>query len=103
MAICRRRHCRRVRGKADRNPGLQVCCFNEHMTDVAIGLDLGHVRALTRPRTRPRPRDPDLLRLSRYPLDVVKSRLQLQSGKATGADSYTGMVDCFQKIVRNEG
>ncbi|KAI1200168.1 mitochondrial carrier domain-containing protein [Nemania serpens] len=38
-----------------------------------------------------------------YPLDVVKSRLQLQSGKATGADSYTGMVDCFQKIVRNEG
>ncbi|KAI1310746.1 mitochondrial carrier domain-containing protein [Xylaria venustula] len=38
-----------------------------------------------------------------YPLDVVKSRLQLQSGKATGADAYTGMVDCFQKIVRNEG
>ncbi|KAI1178293.1 mitochondrial carrier domain-containing protein [Nemania sp. FL0916] len=38
-----------------------------------------------------------------YPLDVVKSRLQLQSGKGTGADGYTGMMDCFQKIVRNEG
>ncbi|KAI2628566.1 mitochondrial carrier [Hypoxylon sp. NC1633] len=38
-----------------------------------------------------------------YPLDVVKTRVQLQTGKATGADAYTGMLDCFQKIVRNEG
>lgn len=37
-----------------------------------------------------------------YPLDVVKTRVQLQTGKA-GPDGYTGMVDCFQKIVRNEG
>ncbi|KAI1100628.1 mitochondrial 2-oxodicarboxylate carrier 1 [Jackrogersella minutella] len=41
--------------------------------------------------------------LTMYPLDVVKTRVQLQTGKATGADSYNGMVDCFQKIVRNEG
>ncbi|KAI0845814.1 mitochondrial 2-oxodicarboxylate carrier 1 [Daldinia vernicosa] len=41
--------------------------------------------------------------LTMYPLDVVKTRVQLQTGKGTGADSYTGMVDCFQKIVRNEG
>jgi len=38
-----------------------------------------------------------------YPLDVVKTRIQLQSGTATGAEAYTGMVDCFQKIVRTEG
>lgn len=28
---------------------------------------------------------------------------QLQTGKASGAEAYNGMVDCFQKIVRNEG
>ncbi|KAK6580264.1 hypothetical protein PZA11_007286 [Diplocarpon coronariae] len=38
-----------------------------------------------------------------YPLDVVKTRIQLQSGTATGENAYTGMVDCFRKIVRNEG
>ncbi|KAK0382798.1 hypothetical protein NLU13_9893 [Sarocladium strictum] len=38
-----------------------------------------------------------------YPLDVVKTRVQLQTGKASGAEAYNGMVDCFQKIVRNEG
>ncbi|KAH8770591.1 mitochondrial carrier [Hyaloscypha bicolor E] len=38
-----------------------------------------------------------------YPLDVVKTRIQLQQGKGTGADSYNGMVDCFKKIVKNEG
>ena len=38
-----------------------------------------------------------------YPLDVVKTRVQLQTGKGVGADSYNGMLDCFQKIVRNEG
>ncbi|KAI0386299.1 mitochondrial 2-oxodicarboxylate carrier 1 [Hypomontagnella monticulosa] len=41
--------------------------------------------------------------LTMYPLDVVKTRVQLQTGKGTGADAYTGMLDCFQKIVRNEG
>ncbi|KAH8665961.1 2-oxodicarboxylate carrier 2 [Tricladium varicosporioides] len=38
-----------------------------------------------------------------YPLDVVKTRIQLQQGKGTGADSYNGMLDCFKKIVKNEG
>ncbi|KAK4044334.1 mitochondrial carrier domain-containing protein [Parachaetomium inaequale] len=38
-----------------------------------------------------------------YPLDVVKTRVQLQTGKATGVDSYNGMLDCFQKIIRHEG
>lgn len=38
-----------------------------------------------------------------YPLDVVKTRVQLQTGKGTGADHYNGMLDCFKKIVRNEG
>jgi len=38
-----------------------------------------------------------------YPLDVVKTRVQLQTGKGTGADSYNGMLDCFRKIIKNEG
>ncbi|KAJ4424936.1 hypothetical protein N0V82_000440 [Gnomoniopsis sp. IMI 355080] len=38
-----------------------------------------------------------------YPLDVVKTRVQLQTGKGVGADHYNGMADCFKKIVRNEG
>ncbi|KAI1086980.1 mitochondrial 2-oxodicarboxylate carrier 1 [Rostrohypoxylon terebratum] len=41
--------------------------------------------------------------LTMYPLDVVKTRVQLQTGKGAGADSYNGMLDCFQKIIRNEG
>ncbi|KAK2737174.1 hypothetical protein FQN57_000431 [Myotisia sp. PD_48] len=36
-----------------------------------------------------------------YPLDVIKTRVQLQQG--TGPDAYNGMVDCFRKIVKNEG
>ncbi|KAI0133497.1 mitochondrial carrier domain-containing protein [Xylariales sp. AK1849] len=38
-----------------------------------------------------------------YPLDVVKTRVQLQTGKGTGVDSYNGMLDCFQKIIKHEG
>ncbi|PGH27400.1 hypothetical protein AJ80_00878 [Polytolypa hystricis UAMH7299] len=39
-----------------------------------------------------------------YPLDVVKTRVQLQQGTAAaGEEAYTGMVDCFRKIVKNEG
>jgi len=37
-----------------------------------------------------------------YPLDVVKTRVQLQTSTG-GADHYTGMVDCFRKIIKNEG
>jgi len=35
-----------------------------------------------------------------FPVDMVKTRLQNQK---TGQKLYTGGVDCFQKIVRNEG
>ncbi|KAF6220908.1 hypothetical protein HO133_002588 [Letharia lupina] len=38
-----------------------------------------------------------------YPLDVVKTRVQLQQGKGVGGEGYNGMIDCFQKIIRNEG
>jgi len=37
-----------------------------------------------------------------YPLDVVKTRVQLQTGTG-GADHYNGMLDCFRKIIKNEG
>ncbi|KAH8812629.1 mitochondrial carrier domain-containing protein [Xylogone sp. PMI_703] len=38
-----------------------------------------------------------------YPLDVVKTRVQLQQGAGNGQEGYKGMFDCFTKIVRNEG
>ncbi|KAL9119371.1 MAG: hypothetical protein Q9187_004075 [Circinaria calcarea] len=38
-----------------------------------------------------------------YPLDVVKTRVQLQQGKGVGEEGYNGMVDCFRKIIKNEG
>ncbi|KAI9152567.1 hypothetical protein H9P43_009359 [Blastocladiella emersonii ATCC 22665] len=37
-----------------------------------------------------------------YPLDVVKTRFQLQVGKG-GADGYTSIGDCFRKIIKQEG
>ncbi|KAL2913910.1 hypothetical protein HK105_206644 [Polyrhizophydium stewartii] len=37
--------------------------------------------------------------LTMYPLDVVKTRFQIQVGNA----EYKSIVDCFQKIVKNEG
>ncbi|KAI9673791.1 MAG: Mitochondrial 2-oxodicarboxylate carrier 2 [Trizodia sp. TS-e1964] len=38
-----------------------------------------------------------------YPLDVVKTRVQLQTGKTVGTEGYNGMIDCFSKIIKNEG
>jgi solute carrier family 25 (mitochondrial carnitine/acylcarnitine transporter), member 20/29 len=38
-----------------------------------------------------------------YPLDVVKSRLQAQSGGHLTKPRYTGIADCFKKSVREEG
>ncbi|KAJ5714184.1 uncharacterized protein N7483_011365 [Penicillium malachiteum] len=41
---------------------------------------------------------------ARYPLDVVKTRVQLQTGApVAGAEHYNGMVDCFKKIIKTEG
>jgi solute carrier family 25 (mitochondrial adenine nucleotide translocator), member 4/5/6/31 len=38
-----------------------------------------------------------------YPLDTVRRRLMMNAGK-TGADSmYDGTMDCFRKILKNEG
>ncbi|KXJ89864.1 mitochondrial 2-oxodicarboxylate transport protein [Microdochium bolleyi] len=37
-----------------------------------------------------------------YPLDVVKTRVQLQTTKS-GPDHYNGMGDAFKKIIKNEG
>ena len=36
-----------------------------------------------------------------HPLDVVKTRLQVQKAGAVG--NYTSVADCFSKIIRNEG
>jgi len=42
--------------------------------------------------------------LCMYPLDVVKTRLQLQQTRVGGTViHYTGMFDCFRKIVQQEG
>ncbi|KAJ1921518.1 hypothetical protein H4219_000555 [Mycoemilia scoparia] len=40
--------------------------------------------------------------LTMYPLDVAKTRLQLQVGKG-GAGQYTSISDVFSKIVKEEG
>jgi solute carrier family 25 2-oxodicarboxylate transporter 21 len=34
---------------------------------------------------------------------VVKTRIQLQHGMAVGSEGYTGVLDCFRKIVKQEG
>lgn len=36
-----------------------------------------------------------------YPLDTVRRRMMLQSGRAV--KEYTTAVDCFNKILKNEG
>jgi solute carrier family 25 2-oxodicarboxylate transporter 21 len=41
--------------------------------------------------------------VDRYPLDVVKTRIQLQHGKVIDGEGYNGVLDCFRKILRNEG
>ncbi|CAG8671823.1 21727_t:CDS:2 [Cetraspora pellucida] len=38
-----------------------------------------------------------------YPLDVVKTRFQLQVNTNTGGEKYTSVLDCLRKIVKNEG
>lgn len=41
--------------------------------------------------------------LTMYPLDVVKTRIQLQSLPKGHPDTYVNMLDCFVKIIRQEG
>lgn len=38
-----------------------------------------------------------------YPLDTVRRRLMMQSGRSGAEVQYTGTVDCFIKIAKNEG
>ena len=39
--------------------------------------------------------------IASYPLDTVRRRLMMQSGRSDVL--YTGTVDCFNKILKNEG
>jgi solute carrier family 25 (mitochondrial adenine nucleotide translocator), member 4/5/6/31 len=39
--------------------------------------------------------------IASYPLDTVRRRLMMQSGRAD--IMYTGTIDCFKKILKNEG
>lgn len=39
--------------------------------------------------------------ITSYPLDTVRRRLMMQSGRSDVL--YTGTVDCFNKILKNEG
>lgn len=42
-----------------------------------------------------------------HPLDLVKTRLQIQNKKSIGTASnqiyYNGVIDCFRKMYRHEG
>ncbi|KUI61203.1 Calcium-binding mitochondrial carrier protein Aralar1 [Cytospora mali] len=38
-----------------------------------------------------------------YPIDLVKTRLQNQRSAAPGNQLYNNSIDCFRKVVRNEG
>lgn len=38
-----------------------------------------------------------------YPIDLVKTRLQNQRSALPGERLYKNSIDCFQKVVRNEG
>ncbi|KAK8146896.1 hypothetical protein MY1884_002729 [Beauveria asiatica] len=38
-----------------------------------------------------------------YPIDLVKTRLQNQRGAQPGQRLYKNSIDCFQKVVKNEG
>jgi len=38
-----------------------------------------------------------------YPIDLVKTRMQNQRGAIPGQRLYNNSLDCFQKVIRNEG
>lgn len=38
-----------------------------------------------------------------YPLDTVRRRLMMQSGKKGGDIQYTGTMDCIKKMIAQEG
>ncbi|KAG9289102.1 hypothetical protein G9A89_022411 [Geosiphon pyriformis] len=38
-----------------------------------------------------------------YPIDLVKTRMQNQRSKVVGELLYRNSIDCFQKVIKNEG
>jgi solute carrier family 25 aspartate/glutamate transporter 12/13 len=38
-----------------------------------------------------------------YPIDLVKTRMQNQRSKVVGELLYKNSIDCFKKVVKNEG
>merc|ERR1719384_2870009 len=38
-----------------------------------------------------------------YPFDTMQRRLQIEASKPAGEQIYSGMADCFAKILKNEG
>lgn len=38
-----------------------------------------------------------------YPIDLVKTRMQNQRKAAVGQQLYNNSIDCFRKVIRNEG
>ncbi|KAI7781545.1 calcium-binding mitochondrial carrier protein aralar1 [Diaporthe eres] len=38
-----------------------------------------------------------------YPIDLVKTRMQNQRSAAVGQQLYNNSLDCFRKVIRNEG
>ena len=38
-----------------------------------------------------------------YPIDLVKTRMQNQRGSVVGEIMYKHSLDCFFKVIRNEG
>ncbi|OQO08507.1 hypothetical protein B0A48_06377 [Cryoendolithus antarcticus] len=38
-----------------------------------------------------------------YPIDLVKTRMQNQRSSVVGTKLYQNSLDCFQKVIRNEG
>merc|ERR1712098_394857 len=38
-----------------------------------------------------------------YPFDTVRRRLMMQSGRKGAEVTYTGTLDCWKKIAKNEG
>lgn len=38
-----------------------------------------------------------------YPLDTIRRRLMMESGKQLAEKQYNGTVDCATKILRTEG
>jgi solute carrier family 25 aspartate/glutamate transporter 12/13 len=38
-----------------------------------------------------------------YPIDLVKTRMQNQRSKVVGELLYKNSLDCFKKVIKNEG